>query len=167
MAETRIADEVVIEAPVSIVWAAIKNPAAHAGWHPFVTAIEGEHVLGAARSCSVIVGRRTGVTQELCIEEAEGRRLLWLIEHDTTGFSRMVSEWRAGFTLEPADTGTRVIAESLFHAKTVVVRLMGPIVRRKFHQTQKAILAALKTACEDDVRGRERVAGGSPSPFAT
>jgi hypothetical protein len=30
----------------------------------------------------------------------------------------------------------------------VLVRLMMPIVRRKFHQTQQAILAALKDAAE-------------------
>jgi uncharacterized protein YndB with AHSA1/START domain len=145
--ETRIVDDVVIEAPVSTVWAALKDPGAHTAWHPFVTAIEGEHALGAARSCSVSVGGKDGVTQELCIEELEGRRIVWRIDHDTTGFSRMVSDWRAGFSLEPVHAGTRVVAESAFRVKSPLLRLMHPIVRRKFHQTQQAILAGLDSFC--------------------
>lgn len=149
----RIEDEIVVNAPADEVWKAIKDPVAHAGWHPFVTRISGEHRLGAIRSCSVVLGKKTGETKERCIEDEEGRKITWAIEEDSTGFIRMVSDWRAGFRLERRDGATLVKAESAFRPKNVLVRLTGPIVRRKFHRTQQAILAGLKRFIE---AGKER-----------
>jgi uncharacterized protein YndB with AHSA1/START domain len=148
MASVRILDELIVRAPISDVWAAIKNPAAHVAWHPFLTGIEGEHALGATRACSVTVGGKQGTTRERCIEEEQERRISWAIEEDSTGFSHMVSDWRAGFSLEPAGPATRVVAESVFRPRSVLIRIMSPIVRRKFHHTQRAILVGLKNACE-------------------
>jgi hypothetical protein len=144
----RIVDELVVRAPISDAWAAIKDPAAHVAWHPFLTGIDGEHVLGATRSCSVTVGGKQGTTCERCVAEEHERTISWAIEEDSTGFSRMVSDWRAGFSLEPACAGTRVAAESVFRPRGLLIRIMGPIVKRKFHVTQRAILAGLKSACE-------------------
>jgi hypothetical protein len=76
------------------------------------------------------------------------RTISWAIVEDSTGFSRMVSDWRAGFSLEPAGTGTLVVAESVFRPRGVLIRIMRPIVERKFHLAQRAILAGLKSACE-------------------
>ena len=149
MAEMRITDEALIDAPPDEVWAAIKDPGTHARWHPFVTAISGEHRLGATRSCSVIVGKKTGETKERCFEDEQERRLSWAIEEDSTGFSRMVSDWRASFSLQALDGTTRVSAESVFEPKSALIRLMSPLVKRKFHQAQQAILAALKQAAEN------------------
>ena len=60
----------------------------------------------------------------------------------------MVSDWRAGFELEPLDGMTLVTARSTFQAKSVLVQAMGPIVRLKFHRAQRAILAGLKRSSE-------------------
>jgi uncharacterized protein YndB with AHSA1/START domain len=141
--EVEIVDALVVAAPPNAVWAAIEDPALHAGWHPFVTQIAGEHALGAIRSCTVVVGKKHGETRERCVEEDDGRRIVWAIDRDSTGFSRMVSDWRAGFALEPAGSGTRVTAMSAFRPRGVLLRLLLPIVKRKFHRTQRAILAAL------------------------
>ena len=148
MASVRIIDDLVVRAPIADVWAAIKDPAGHTAWHPFLTAIEGDHALGATRSCSANVGGKQGMTRERCIAEEQERRICWAIEEDSTGFSRMVSDWRAGFSLESTGAGTRVEAESVFRPRSVLVRMMTPIVRRKFHRAQRTILAGLKSACE-------------------
>jgi uncharacterized protein YndB with AHSA1/START domain len=149
VAEVRIDDEVLVDAPATTVWEAIKDPAAHAQWHPFVTGISGEHRLGATRTCAVSVGKKSGQTRERCIADEEGRRIAWSIEEDSTGFLRLVSDWSAGFGLEARDgASTRVTAESVFEPKNALVRLMLPLVRRKFHQAQRAILAGLKAAAE-------------------
>jgi hypothetical protein len=73
---------------------------------------------------------------------------MWTVEQDSSGFSRMVSDWRTGFSLEPqgSDT-TRVTAQSLFTPRSPA-RLMMPVIRRKFHQTQRAILGGLKQHAE-------------------
>ena len=73
---------------------------------------------------------------------------MWAVEHDSTGFSRMVTDWRTGFSLQPQGPGaTRVRAESQFRPR-LPARLMAPAIRRKFHQTQRAILDGLKQHVE-------------------
>jgi uncharacterized protein YndB with AHSA1/START domain len=148
VAEVQIEDEISVNASAVEVWQAIKDPAAHAQWHPFVTRISGEHALGAFRTCTVSVGKKSGQTKERCIADDEGRRIAWAIEEDSTGFLRLVSDWTAGFRVEPTDGAARVTAESVFAPRNVLVGLVMPLVRRKFHQTQRAILAGLKDAVE-------------------
>jgi uncharacterized protein YndB with AHSA1/START domain len=149
MAEIRIEDQIVVDASPSTVWNAIKDPAAHAEWHPFVTRIDGEHRLGAIRACHVKVGKTSGRTRERCITDDEGRTIVWSIEEDSTGFLRLVSDWTAGFLVVPRDARvTDVTAHSAFRPKNLLARLILPVVRRKFHKTQQAILGALKLAAE-------------------
>jgi uncharacterized protein YndB with AHSA1/START domain len=114
VSEVHIADELRLDAPIDVVWRAIADPAAHAGWHPFVTAIE----------------------------------------EDSTGFGRMVSGWRSGFSVAERDGATIVTAHSTFRPKNLVVRAMLPVIRRKFHQTQHAILRGLREAVEGDRAAR-------------
>jgi hypothetical protein len=150
MSDERIADELRLDAPIDVVWHTIEDPAAHARWHPFVTAITGGHELQDIRSCSVRVGAKRGTTTERCIERAEGARIAWAIEEDSTGFARMVSDWRSGFTLTEGGGATVVTAHSTFRPKGVLVRAMLPMIRRKFHKTQKAILRSLQETVERD-----------------
>lgn len=152
MAEVRIEDEIVVNASGDDVWRAIEDPATHAGWHPFVTRIDGEHTLGASRTCTTQLGKKTGETSERCIEHEPGRRITWRIERESTGFLRLVSDLRAGFRLEARDGATFVRAESALRPKNPLVRVMVPMVRRKFHQHQQAILAALKQSVEGGTR---------------
>ena len=148
MSEIRIEDTLAVEASPFEVWHALKDPDVHARWHPFVTEIAGEHRLGQARKCSVIVAGKHGETKERCVVEEPASRIAWLVEEDSTGFGRMVSNWRAGFSLTERGDATVVAAESTFEPNNVLVRAMLPIIRRRFHQTQRAILAALKESIE-------------------
>lgn len=156
MSDVRIADELRLDAPIDIVWHTIEDPAAHARWHPFVSAIAGGHELHDIRSCSVRVGAKHGTTTERCIEREEGARIAWAIEEDSTGFGRMVSDWRSGFSLTEHGGATVVTAYSTFRTNNVLVRAMLPMIRRKFHKTQKAILRGLQETVERD--GAARVA---------
>jgi uncharacterized protein YndB with AHSA1/START domain len=166
MSTVGIADEIRVEAPAAEVWLAIEDPVAHARWHPFVTQIAGRHELDAVRSCSVRVGKKPGQTSERCVEHEHGRRIVWAIEEDTTGFGRMVTGWRAGFAVSSSDGTTVVTAESTFRPRSLLVRAMLPMIRRKFHQTQRAILHGLRDSAEapdpDRAISRPPVAGVSP-----
>jgi uncharacterized protein YndB with AHSA1/START domain len=146
MAEVRIADELRIDAPLDLVWQAIEDPAAHARWHPFLTEIEGGHGLGQRRSCSVRLGRKEGSTRERCVEREEHERIIWTIEEDSSGFGRMVSDWRSGFSLSERYGTTLVTAESRFRPSNLLVRAILPLIRRRFHKTQRAILRGLEDA---------------------
>jgi uncharacterized protein YndB with AHSA1/START domain len=157
MSDVRIADELRLDAPIEAVWHAIEDPATHAHWHPFVSAIAGGHELHDIRSCSVHVGKKVGSTEERCVEREEGARIAWAIEEDSTGFGRMVSGWRSGFSLAERDGATIVTAHSSFRPNNLLVRAMLPVIRRKFHQTQQAILRGLQEAVEGD---RSEVGGG-------
>jgi uncharacterized protein YndB with AHSA1/START domain len=144
-----IADEVTVNAPLAQVWKAIQDPGEHVAWHPFATRIDGEHAPGAVRTCAVQIGRKPGTTRERCTAYDEAGAIMWAMEHDSSGFSRMVTGWQSGFTLAPQGPGaTRVRAVSQFRPKGPIVRLMMPGIRRKFHQTQRAILHELKQHAE-------------------
>lgn len=148
MSEVRVEDTLAIDASALEVWHALEDPAAHARWHPFVTEIAGDHRLGQVRTCSVVVGGKHGQTKERCVVEEPASRIAWSVEEDSTGFGRMVSNWRAGFSLSERGDATVVAAESSFEPKNLLVRAMLPIIGRKFHQTQRAILAALRESLE-------------------
>ena len=75
-------------------------------------------------------------------------RIAWKIEEDTTGFARLVSDWRAGFALAARDGATIVTAESTLRPNNPLVWAMLPLICRKFNKTQRAILAGLKESLE-------------------
>ena len=144
-----ITDEVTIKAPIALVWKAIQDPGEHVAWHPFATGIEGEHAPGAVRTCTVQVGRKPGTTRERCTACDEASAIMWAMEYDSSGFSRMVADWQAGFRLTAMDPGvTQVQAVSQFRPKGPVTRVMMPVIRRKFHQVQRAILDGLRQHAE-------------------
>ena len=66
----------------------------------------------------------------------------------------MVSGWRSGFSVAERDGATIVTAESTFRPNNVLVRAMLPVIRRKFHRTQQAILRGLQEAVEGDRAAR-------------
>jgi uncharacterized protein YndB with AHSA1/START domain len=163
MSEVRIADEIRVDAPVDRVWLAIEDPVAHARWHPFVTEITGGHELDQVRACAVLVGGKPGRTGERCVERDDRRRIIWAVEEDSSGFGRVACGWRAGFTLVPTGEATVVTAESTFRPRGLIVRTMLPLIRRKFHQTQRVILHGLKDSVESTRgAGDASVSGSQP-----
>jgi uncharacterized protein YndB with AHSA1/START domain len=141
---TRLDDTTTIDAPADAVWQAIRAPAEHAGWHPFVTSIDGGHDLGDVRRCTAEIDGKPGTTRETCTVLDDGAAIAWRIDEDSLGFSRMVSDWSAGFTIAPAGDATTVTAWSEFRPRAWWVRLMLPMIARKFHATQRAILNGLQ-----------------------
>jgi uncharacterized protein YndB with AHSA1/START domain len=147
-ARVRIEDQIVVPVPPEALWELIADPKAHAAWHPFITEITGEHGLGKVRRCSVLVGGKEGHTTERCVVESSRQEIGWAIEEDSTGFGRMVSDWTSGFRLEARNGGTVVTAWSGFRPRSPLLRLLMPLVRRRFHRTQRQILAGLRDSLE-------------------
>ncbi len=145
----RLDDRISVRAPVGTVWEAIRDVGTHARWHPFVTRIGGQHALGAVRQCDVQMGATSGHTTERCTAFEPEATISWLIEQDSTGFSRMVTDWTAGFALQQEAPGeVVVIAHSSFRPRNLLARLALPLMRGKFHRTQQAILSSLKQFVE-------------------
>lgn len=145
----QITDDLVVKAPANQVWDAIRDADVHADWHPFAVKIVGDHALGATRECNINIGGRSGTTREVCTRFDEAHEIAWAIEDDSAGFSRMVSDWTAGFRLaEVDDATTRVSAWSEFKPRRFFVRFMIPVIRRRFHRTQREILGGLQRHVE-------------------
>jgi hypothetical protein len=66
----------------------------------------GRERVGAVRTCDVDFGNKAGTTLERCIESVPNRTLAHLIEDDSFGFSRMLSDFWLSFTLEPENAQT-------------------------------------------------------------
>ena len=96
----------------------------------------------------MVVGGKHGQTKVRCVVEEPASRIGWSVEEDSTGFGRMVSNSCAGFSLTPRDGRALVTAASTFEPNNLLVRAMLQMIGRKFHQTQRAILAALKESLE-------------------
>lgn len=143
-----ITDEVVVKAPAGRVWKAIQDPGEHVAWHPFATRIDGEHALDSVRECSVLLGNKPGRSRERCCAYDEGSAIMWAVEQDGSGFSRMVADWQTGFSLHAQGPDeTRVRAHSQFRPRPLV-RIVMPVIRRTFHQTQRTILDGLRRHVE-------------------
>src|SRR5258708_39133846 len=52
-------------------------PGEHVAWHPFATRIDGDHTLGAVRTCTVQIGRKPGTTRERCTSYHEANTIMW------------------------------------------------------------------------------------------
>jgi uncharacterized protein YndB with AHSA1/START domain len=144
-----ISDVLDIDAPVGLVWQALRDPISHAEWHPLVRRIVGDHALGEVRTCEVVLGGKDGQAVERCTTYDEGSAIAWTVQSDTSGFSRMVSDWSSGFRLEQlSDRRTRVTAWSAFRPRTFALRLMLPMVKLKFHRIQREVLGGLRAGVE-------------------
>ena len=73
---------------------------------------------------------------------------MWAVEHDSTGFSRMVTDWRRGFSLQPQGPGGHPRASGEPVQAEAAGSLDGAGDPGKFHQTQRAILDGLRQHVE-------------------
>jgi hypothetical protein len=102
----------------------------------------------AGQDGTVAIGRRHGQTKERCVLDDEPTAIAWVVETDATGFGRMVSGWRAGFSLADHGASTAVTAHSSFTPNSPLIRVLLPVVRRRFHHAQRTILHELKRSLE-------------------
>lgn len=141
---------VTIDAPRQRVWEAIADPTQHAAWNPFVTRIAGGHALEARRTVTGVYGKGEGTSEERCTAYEAGRRIRWLAESDSNGFSgRMATDVIAEFTLTDAGPGrTTATSRTGFVPQNVMLKLMTPVLRRKVAKSNDSKLRALKLYVE-------------------
>ncbi len=146
--------EIVIEAPPERIWAILEDSAANLPrlW-PMVKncEIDGRERVGAVRTCDVEFAGRDGQTIERCIESVPNRKLAHVIEDDSFGFTRMLSEFWFSFLLDPEDSETtRVRCETHFEPNGLKGRLMSALmIERTFREVRETALRNLKQLAED------------------
>jgi hypothetical protein len=82
------------------------------------------------------------------------------MDHDTLGFSRMLSDFGFSFTLTPTVDGeTLVRTETYYRPRTLLANVMNLLLmRRKFRAARQRFLGGLKALAES---AREARAGGA------
>ena len=78
------------------------------------------------------------------VHDADGGAVRLGGEGDLDGAGAGREPCRAGV----APTEHQVTAHSAFEPRNILVRALSPVIKRKFHHTQRAILAGLKASVE-------------------
>ncbi len=147
-------DEIMIAASASRIWEILEDPLLIPRWNPMVRKVsvpDGQHEHeGAVRKCEVEFGSRKGRVTEKCVEFQANRKLMHVLEADTLGMDRMLSDFAFSANLSPAgDGGTLLRLETYYRPKGALARVMNFLLMRpSFGKTRRLMLKGLKNLCE-------------------
>jgi uncharacterized membrane protein len=144
-----------VNAPVGVVYRLFMDNAELANWAPVVDAVTDEHGgddtgLGVTRTCAVTMNGKQGTMVERCVEAVAETRASFLVEHDSFGFSRMLTNY--GFTVHFTSTTsdlTSVRIETFYTPANPIAAMLNRLVlRRKFRGVVDELLGGLRTLAE-------------------
>ena len=143
-------DEIVVKASRETIWRILTDTARLPEWAPMVKHTNGiQETLDAVRQCDVEFDGRPGKVTERCCEFRPHERIAWVMEQDSFGFSRMLSDFGFGFTLIPLDGSTRLINDSFWQPKHLLASLMSRFMMRpKIRRIRQQVLRNLKQLAE-------------------
>jgi carbon monoxide dehydrogenase subunit G len=149
-------DEIIIDAPLERVWRLIGDSTELVNWGPPVRKVE---VLGPSGRAEGLNSRRrvdadfdgkAGFFVERRTDHVDGRRIEYLIEEESFGIFRVMSE--PGFAMEIEEAGpgrTRVVWSFFHNTKGVLGALLNPfVILRQQRRNRLAALQALKSYAE-------------------
>lgn len=150
-------DEIIINAPVSVVWPLIKDSKRLEDWGPPVQKIEvylvpGQKEEGAGSKRKVyakFTEKRTGWYQEIRTEHIEGRKITFLIYEDSFGMSKILKD--VGGAMEVIPEGkdkTRFIFTFYHRTKGFMGWLMNPMIKMDQKKNRRAALQSIKSYAE-------------------
>jgi uncharacterized protein YndB with AHSA1/START domain len=151
MSNLQARNETIIKAPAARVWAAVTDIKLLPKINPGVIAATGRmDQQGATRTCEMSTNGRKGTMTERLAELVPGQKTVWVIESDSMGMTKMLSDPRFCFYVEKIDEGTtRLINESYYTPATVTARVMNALfMKRKMGQIQEQILQNVKSLVE-------------------
>lgn len=148
-------DAIVIDAPPEYLWTLISNSMELCNWGPPVRGVkiltdDGHEATGTWRRVDAEFEGKQGHFIERRIEHIEGRKIAVLIEEETFGLFRLLSEVGSSLELEPlGPRQTRVIFTFFHNTKGVIGYLMNKlVVLRQQRRNRLAALAPLKKYAE-------------------
>lgn len=151
MSKLQARNEVIINAPVSNIWAVITDINLLHKTNPGVIKATGSmDKQGDTRTCEFINRGKKGTMTERLIELVPEKKTVWTIENDTMGMSKMLNGTRFCFLLEKLDESkTRVTNESYYQPANFFVSMMNALMmRKKMGQIQEQILTNIKSLTE-------------------
>ena len=145
------ADEIIVAAPASVVWAILEDGSRLVEWMPLVMQTDAKREgQGAVRHCRVSFAGRSGEVTERCVESMPLQRIAWRMESETLGFSRHFADFGFGFSLEPRSAAHTVVrTETYYRPKGLVPAVLNRVLmRRKYRTVRRMALAGLKRLAE-------------------
>lgn len=151
-------DAVVIDAPPEYLWTLISNSMELYNWGPPVRGVkvltdDGREGPGTWRRVDAEFDGKQGHFIERRIEHIEGRKIAVLIEEETFGLFRLLSEVGSSLEIEPLGTHQTQVIFTFFHnTKGVMGYIMNKlVVLRQQRRNRLAALASLKEYAEHAV----------------
>lgn len=144
-------NEIIVNAPVSSVWALITDIHSLQKVNPWVEKASGRmDKLGETRTCDFNNNGRKGTMTEKLIEMVPEQKTVWTIESDTMGMSKMLKDTRFCFYLEKLDDRkTKVVNESYYEPATLMAKIMnGLMMKKQMSKIQSQILNNIKSLTE-------------------
>lgn len=151
-------DEVLILATREEIWAILEDSTRLPEWTTVLRTTGIRETPGSVRECDVNFEGKTGSVIERCIESDPYRRIAWVMDDDTFGFDRMLSDFGFSFTLTPrADGETQVRTETYYRPITFLAKVTNRLLmRRKFRAARRRFLGGLKSLAESARVGAAR-----------
>jgi hypothetical protein len=151
-------DAVVIDAPPEYLWTLISDSMELCNWGPPVWGVkvltdDGHEGPGTWRRVDAEFDGKQGYFIERRIEHIEGKKIAILIEEETFGLFRLLSEVGSSLEIEPLGTRqTRVIFTFFHNTKGMMGYIMNKlVVLRQQRRNRLAALASLKKYAEHTI----------------
>lgn len=151
MSKLQARNEVIVNAPVSIVWAIITDINLLHKINPGVIRAKGRmDKQGETRTCEMDNKGRKGTMTEKLIELVPEKKTVWAIENDSMGMSKMLKYPRFCFYLQKiGDSKTKIINESYYEPATFMAKIMNALMMKKMMgKIQSQILSNIKSIAE-------------------
>jgi len=155
-------DAITIDATAERLWTLISNSMELCNWGPPVRGVEiltddGHEGLGTWRRVDAEFDGKNGHFVERRIEHIEGRKMAVLIEEETFGLFRLLSEVGSSLEIEPlGPTRVNVIFTFFHNTKGLLGYLTnGLVILRQQRRNRLAALASLKKYAEQSIPVRE------------
>ena len=151
MSDLQARNEMVIDAPISKIWAIITDINQLTKVNPGIVSATGRmDMIQSTRTCEIDNQGKRGTLTERLIELVPEKKTVWSLESDTMGMSKMLKEVTFCFNLEKMDNSkTRVINETYYTPAHFIAKIMNAVVmKRMIAKAQKQILNNIKRLTE-------------------
>jgi uncharacterized protein YndB with AHSA1/START domain len=152
--KTQVQCQTAIAAPVEEVWAIVQDSTLLPQWmpnvhHTVITTAQSKAV-GEIRQCEVSLSGRSGQLVEQCVEFAPLQKISFKVQHDSFGFSRLISDLSYAMLLETSGPyHTQVRLEYYYQEKGLIGRVVNALmIKPQWNPLCLAMLDGLKQFAE-------------------
>jgi len=150
-------DEIIINAPISVVWPLIKDSKRLEDWGPpvqkievYLNQVQTEEGVGSRRKVyAKFTEKRQGWFQEIRTEQIEDRKITFLIYEDSFGMAKILKDVGGAMEVVPEGNDKTRFIFTLYHrTKGFMGWLMNPMIKMEQKKNRLAALKSIKSYAE-------------------